>query len=363
MKKFFKIVVRILLGLIVLPIIIFLFIWVTNLIYIGGVDEVNTQYLSKNKVEIDKNIVDTNPATEIFDSAFYNNNVFFLGENHGYADVQLIDKYMIIHLNKKIGLRYYLAEIDSLRARKLNEFLSKDEKDTLLLKQVVNDIRLRIPQQSSRELYQKWFDIYEYNKILPDSLKIIVLGVDKNFEDEGQQGRDSIMLINFKNIVASKGLQHEKFYGYFGYSHVLQNGYGKKDIHPFAAKIKESNFLFSNKTQSIVCLTLDSDMYMPPNNQYPSPPDEKTPLFNLDGPFVLVSGIKDLKEVSNKNTITIFSLNNTDSPYRHSQKLAGVKAKLFGNDVLPNNENQNTTDFFQYAILIRNSKALTRLNR
>ncbi len=362
MNKFFKIVVKVLLGLIVLPIVISLFIWITNLIYIGGVDEVNTQYLSKNKIEIDKNSVDINPATEIFDSAFYNNDVFFLGENHGYGDVQLIDKFMIIHLNKKIGLRYYLAEMDSLRARTLNVFLSKDEKDTLLLKQVVNDIKLRIPQQSSRELYKKWFDIYEYNKTLPDSLKIIVLGVDKNFEDESQKGRDSIMLINFKNIVASKGLQHEKFYGYFGYSHVLQNGYGKKDIHPFAAKIKESDFLFSNKIQSMVCLTLDSDMYMPPNNQYPSPPDEKTRLFNLDGPFVLVSGIKDLKEVSNKNTITVFSLNNTDSPYRHSQKLAGVKAKLFGNDVLPNNENQTTTDFFQYVILIRNSKALTKLN-
>jgi hypothetical protein len=100
---------------------------------------------------------------------------------------------------------------------------------------------------------------------------------------------------------------------------------------------------------------------MPKNNQYPSPPDEKTSLFNLDGPFVLAKGIKDLEEVTTENTITLFNLNKIDSPYRNNQNLASMKVNLFGDDLIPNNVNQKTTDFFQYVVLIRNSKALTKL--
>jgi hypothetical protein len=253
--------------------------------------------------------------------------------------------------------------MDSSRATKLNDFLSKDNKDIALLKQVVSDIGIRLPQQSSEELYQKWSDIYDYNRNLQDSLKFIVVGLDTNFEDDSTSlSRDSVMLLNFSKLVESKNLQHEKFYGFFGYTHVLQSGYGEKNIYPFAGKIKRSNLPFSKKIQSIVCLTLDSEMNMPKNNQYPSPPDEKTSLFNLDGPFVLAKGIKDLKEVTTENTITLFNLNKKDSPYRNNQRLASMKVNLFGDDLIPNNINQKTTDFFQYVILIRNSKALTKLS-
>ncbi len=361
-KKILKIFAGIVALLIILPFVIFGLLWTKNRFFLGGVENDNLSYLEQNKHVIDRS-VDASSENEIFDSAFYNNHVFLLGENHGYADVQWIDKYLLIHLNKKIGLRYYLAEMDSSRASKLNLFLSNDNKDLPLLKEVIRDIAIRIPQQSSEELYQKWADIYDYNRSLHDSLKFIVVGLDTNFEDDSTNiSRDSVMLLNFSKLVESKNLENEKFYGFFGYTHVLQSGYGEKDIYPFAAKIKRSHLPFSKKIQSIVCFTLDSEMNMPKNNQYPSPPDEKTSLFNLDGPFVLAKGIKDLKEVTTENTMTLFNLNKTDSPYRNSQKLAGMKVNLFGEDLLPNNENQKTTDFFQYVILLRNSKALTKLS-
>lgn len=363
MKKTINIIAKSLFLLIMLPLGLLLLFWIRNQFYLEGTEEENIAYLSLNKQDLRPQLLGTAPDTALFDSAFYNNCVFLLGESHGFADAQLIDQYMLLHLNRKTGVRYYLAEMDSIRAKSLNEFLGKETKDTLLLKQVVSDIRLRIPQQSSNELYKKWLAIYDYNKALPKAAKIIVIGIDKDFKDVSREvSRDSMMLLNFKRAVEAQGLENEKFYGFFGYTHVLQSGYGERNIHPFAAKIKRSNLPFATKTQSIVCLTLESEMAIPRNEQFPTPADEKTSLGNADGPFMLVKGIKDLKEVTGKNTITLFDLNNTNSPYRHNQKLAGIKVNLPGGDIRPNNDRQKTTDFFQHAILIRNSKALTRLD-
>ncbi|GAB3826019.1 hypothetical protein [Pontibacter rugosus] len=364
MKNALKISVKILLVLVLLPFVALLFFWTKNIYYIGGTDEANLQYLAHNKYNLGSDLAEAAPGNIApFDSAFYTNQVFLLGENHGFADVQQIDKYMLLHLNKKVGLRYYVAEMDSIRANSLNTFLQKEAKDTLLLKQVVKDIKFRIPQQSSKELYEKWLAIYDYNKTLPDALKIAVLGIDKNFNDTSRAiSRDSMMLVNFKQIIQKQGLEKEKFYGLFGYTHVLQSSFGERNIYPFAAKLKRSGLPLGNKVQSIVCLTLDSEMALPKNEQMPSPPDGKTSLVNADGPFTLVQGMEDLREVTSQHSISLFDLDNLNSPYKNSQKLAGIKVNLLGEDILPNNANQKTTSFFQHVILVRNSKALTSLD-
>lgn len=363
MIKILKVLATLLLGLLVLLLGGFLYFWISNQLFIEGVDEENTAYLSQNKEEINPALVSPEADIELFNNDFYHNQVFLLGENHGFADVQLIDQYMLKHLNKKIGLRYYLAEMDSIRATKLNEFLEKDTKDSLLLKQVIRDIGIRIPQQSSKELYQKWLEIYDYNQSLADSLKITVIGIDKNFEDTSPEiSRDSAMLLNFQKEVELKGLENEKFYGFFGYTHVLASSFGEKDIYPFAAKVKRSNLPYAQKLQSLVCFTLDSEVILPENDQVPTPPDGKTALLNHDGPILLAKGIKDLKEVTRENSITLFHLDKPNSPYRNNQKLASIKVNLFGDHLVPSDEKQSTTDFFQYVFLIRNSNALSKLD-
>ncbi|MCC9165229.1 hypothetical protein [Pontibacter harenae] len=362
MKKTLKVFAKVVLVLVLLPLVVYFYFWIKNINFIGKTDDEAIEYLTHNKQDITLRFKRDELDTRLFDDTFYNSQVFFLGESHGYADVQLVDKYMLMHLNRELGVRHYIAEMDSIRAYRLNLFLEQDTKDSLLLKQVVRDIRMRIPQQSSKELYQKWLDIYDYNKTLPDSLKITVIGVDKDFEDTSRAiERDSMMLVNFKRAVERQGLENEKFYGFFGYTHVLQSSYGEENIYPFAAKIKRSDLPFANKVQSIVCLTLDSEMSLPKNHQFPSPPDEKTSLINSDGPVTIVKGIKDLRAVTHQNTITLFSLNSANSPYKRNQNLAGIKVNLVGNDILPSNTEQKTTGFFQYAILVRNSKALTSL--
>jgi hypothetical protein len=355
-------IVKILFKFILLPIIIItiatmIFFTIKNTIYLGGEDETHISYLKNHNEVVDKN----KAVFSSFDTNFYSNNIFMLCENHGFEDVQLVDDQLFINLNKKAGVRFYIAEMDSLVSNKLNTFLRNPIVEKTLLKSIVNDVAEVIPQQSSQQLMDKWLRIHAYNLQLKDGLKIEVLGLDKNRSDTSSAiGRDSSMLLNFNNIVQKRGLQNQKFYGLFGYAHGMQSGIGARNSHYLAAKFKRNaTFPQFQKIQTIACLTLESEMYVPENNEVPSPPDHKTAWFNVDGPMALTKGIKDVKSIAPLNAITLLNLNAADSPYKKSQRLMGVKINLLGQEVLPSNDKQPMTDFFQYVLIMRGSKALS----
>jgi hypothetical protein len=354
-------IVKILFKFILLPIVILtiatvVFFGIKNTLYLGGEDDTHINYLKTHSEVLDKNKAVFNS----FDSSFYNNNIFILCENHGFEDVQLIDDQLFINLNKKAGVRFYIAEMDSLVSNKLNAFLRNPIADKTLLKSIVKDVADVIPQQSSQQLMDKWLRIHAYNAQLKDSLKIEVLGLDKNRKDTSKIGRDSSMLLNFKKLVQEKHLENQKFYGLFGYFHGMQSGVGDRNTYAFAAKLKRNNtFPQFQKVQTIACLTLESEMYMPPYEGIPTPPEEKTNLVNVDGPIALTHGIKDVKSIAPLNSITLLDLNAANSPYKNSQRLMGIKINLLGQEVLPNNDKQTTTDFFQYVFIMRGSKSLS----
>jgi len=352
MKKLFKFIKITFFSILAIIILLFLYFIISNKVFIGSTSKENTDYLSQHRADIKDSIVAT-----LFDNNFYRSDVFLLGEIHGYADNQKIDKELLFFLNKKLHVKYYIAEMDSNNANKLNTFLSNPAKDNALLKDVVSSIRKRIPQQSSLELYQKWADIYDYNQKLADTAKITVIGIDKSFtDDKSTISRDSAMLLNLENYIKKQHIEGEKLYGLFGFFHVLQKG---KDVakEPLATRLKNKGY----KVSSFVSYTIDSDMYLPKNPQFPTPSNEKVNWVNADGPLMLVKGIGDLKELSQANSISLFKLDAPHSPYLRSQNLITVKSRLFGENIVPV-QTTYTTDYFQYVFLLRNSKALTKLN-
>lgn len=344
--KFFKYVLLTVLAIILISI---LYVFVSNKIFIGGKDSEFTDYLKNNHTPMNDKM-----DSQLFDDNFYNSQVILLGEIHGYADNQKLDLDLLKFLNQKSGVKYYIAEIDSSNSHKLNLFLHGNTKDQNLLKEVVLAVKKRIPQQSSKELMEKWNAVYDYNQTLKDSLKISVIGIDTDFNNNSRKiSRDSAMIVNFKNEIKKQNIEHEKFYGLFGFYHVLQQGV-KKDKKPFAEGLKNSGF----KTSSIISYPLDSEMYLPKNPQFPTPENEKIDWINADGPFMLVKGINDFKDFAKLNSITLFKLNAKNSPYQHSDKLISVKSRMFGESFTPQ-ENTHTLDYFQYVVITRNSKALT----
>lgn len=351
MKKLLKIIKIITISIIGIIAAVFLYLYVDSKLFIGFKDNDNIDYLTKQHVPAGDSI-----NGKLFDDAFYGSKVFLMGEIHGYADNQKLDKAMLLFLHKNAGVKYYIAEMDSTTANKFNAFLGSNPKNEAVLHEAVSDIRKRIPQQSSRELFEKWMAIHDYNSQQPDSLKITVIGIDKGFDDKDATiTRDSAMMLNFAHAVAERHLENEKFYGFFGFFHVLQNTIAPGK-HPFAEKLKAAGI----RTTSFVSYTLDSDMYLPKNPQFPTPADEKVDWVNADGPLMLVKGIQDLKALTQPHSITLFRIDGAQSPYAKSQHLMKVKARMFGENFMPV-EGAVTMDYFQYVFLLRNSGALTKL--
>lgn len=350
MKKILKIAKITFITLFAIVLVFIAYLYISSKIFLESKNEENISYLSKNNVQISGSINE-----KLFDADFYKSQVFLLGEIHGYADNQTIDKEMLLFLNKKAGVKYYIAEMDSLVAKKLNAFLLEKQKNKTALKEVVETIMKRIPQQSSQELFDKWSSIYDYNQNLADSLKITVIGIDKNFDDESKGSRDVAMVANFKSAIKKMNIENEKFYGLFGFFHALQKK-TESGRETFAEGLKESGI----KVTSFVSYTIESEMYLPKNPQFPTPEDEKVDWLNADGPLMLVKGINDLKEVSEPNAITLFKLDANNSPYLKSQKLVTVKSRAFGENIVPLKD-ASVNDYFQYVFLLRNSKALTKL--
>ncbi len=348
MKTFLKITKYFFLTLFVLIAVSVSYFWISSKIFLGGTDSTFTTYLENSKTDLNQQL-----DKSFFGNDLDNADVLLFGEIHGFADNQKVDEKLFKFANKEFGTRYYLAEMDSLTANKLNKFLSKEIKDENLLKEVVKLVAIRIPQQSGQQLFDKWSHLYDYNKSLAANKKITVLGIDANFEESDMKiSRDSAMIVNFRNIVSKKGLQNEKFYGYFGLFHTLQST-PKNHGKTFANRLKLSGF----KVTTFASHTLDSEMYLPKNDQFPTPEGEKIDLANADGPLMLLKGIKDAKNVTEENTITLFKLDKTDSPYRDSQRLLGLRSRVFGEDLLPENEDVSTVESFQYLVLLRNSGA------
>ena len=343
-----------------MPLIFGVYIWVSNSIYLGSVDQNNTKYLTSNSSSSSNEEINEKFFKDIFDEEFYNSEVFLLGENHGFADVQKIDLALLKHLHSKVGLRYYIAEMDSSLGNKLNTYIHDSTENEDILRDAVNQMKDKIPQQASIEYFQKWKEIRKFNITLPDSLKIRVVGIDKKYDDnQSNISRDSAMVRNLNQYIKQNSLQDEKFYGLFGYFHVMQKPVGKNTVEPFASRLVSSENLRVNNVKSIVVYHLDSKVYFPKNEQYPSPDNEVLEILNDNGPITLVKGIKDLEEVSEPNSTTLFKLDGNGSPYMTFNNLVGIKVNFLGQDVLPLNSEYPTVDFFQYVILGRNSKALT----
>ncbi|MBB4807215.1 hypothetical protein HNP38_002519 [Chryseobacterium defluvii] len=349
MKRIIKIL-KYLLGFIVASAgITVMYFYISNRIFLGSVDSSCTEYLKKNKLEVDGEI-----SGDFFNRTFFDSDVFLFGEVHGFATNQELDGDLLLFLHKKAGLKNYLAEMDSTSAWKLNRFLHQKSKDTLLLKEFIRDIEISIPQQAGKELYTKWSRIYDYNKTLPDSRKIVVWGIDRTPGKNTAVSRDSAMMINFNKIVRDNRLSGEKFYGQFGLFHVLQSTPVGKDA-PLAKRLKDSGL----KVTSFVSYTLNSEMYMPKGHGIPVPENEKIAVMNADGPFMMVKGIMDLKEASGAAKKTLFNLDNAGSPYDHSLRLLQIK-NLFGDHINPGkNKTSVTTQYFQYVFLVKNSNAIT----
>lgn len=113
----------------------------------------------------------------VFDAAFYENQLFLLGEAHGVQRPQEIDLALFKHLNERAGVRTYVAEVDCSKAYYLNEYLRTGAETTLDL--VFRSWAAGTAQWANQELRGKYQQIRVWNQALPQRRRIRFLGLDE----------------------------------------------------------------------------------------------------------------------------------------------------------------------------------------
>lgn len=124
-----------------------------------------------------ENIAAVAPTFTLFDQQFYDNQLFLLGEAHGVQRPQELDFALLKHLNERVGVRTYVAEVDVAKAYYLNEYLRTGQDSTLRL--VFRSWVASHAQWGNEAFYQKLQHIRAWNQTLPVSRRIRFIGLDE----------------------------------------------------------------------------------------------------------------------------------------------------------------------------------------
>ena len=152
--------------------IIFIFCLVYGSVY--GQENKFVSYLKNNKTVLDLN-GKTNWEQLQMDAE--KNQFLILGESHGAQDAQLIDFSLLKYLNKTVGTKKYIAELDYAQSLCINEYL-KNGNETIL-KNVFRYWVKNNAQWGNYDFYNKIIKIRALNKTLPKSRQITFTGIDK----------------------------------------------------------------------------------------------------------------------------------------------------------------------------------------
>ncbi len=113
----------------------------------------------------------------LFDKSFYDNQLFLLGESHGIQKPQEIDFELLKHLNERVGVRHYVAEVDQTKAHYLNQYLQTGNDSTLM--KVFRSWVASKAQWANRDFWNKIGRIRALNQTLPKNRQIRFIGIDQ----------------------------------------------------------------------------------------------------------------------------------------------------------------------------------------
>ena len=304
-----------------------------------------------------------------FPAEFYQQKLILLGESHGVAAPQVLDLELLTHLNARIGLTDYLAEVDPVQGAMLNRYLESG--DEAVLDRVFDYWSGSGAQWGNTAFENKVRGIRALNLTLPAERRVRILAVDAiqdwplfaqwigeqggtvdaaaltaAAEDRAnpepladlalaavaslpeqtpettrlagvlgdlraKAGREATIFNTYSRAVTSGELGDRPAYGLWGVYHVMQAGVNQ--TRPFAMRVKTSDLPAARAMTSIIVLSLDSWV------QIPSPTPQgvqrmRLNLFNIDGPYVMVQGAATLRAASEPDRITLFNPRAAGSP-------------------------------------------------
>jgi hypothetical protein len=169
------------------------------------------EYLKNNESVID---IKSNNQWDILKKDAEQSQFIILGESHGAQATQQIDLNLLTYLNKTVGTKNYIAELDYAQSTAINEYLKTG--DEMFLRNVFRTWVKRHSQWGNSDFYDKIIKIRELNMSLPKEKRITFSGIDqvedidlyfsflnKVIGNKKSQLLDSIKLISTTNLTDS----------------------------------------------------------------------------------------------------------------------------------------------------------------
>lgn len=353
---------------------------------------------------LDRNVVAEGPITGgiafRFPDSFYKSRLILLGESHGVAAPQVVDLELLTHLNQRIRLRDYVAEVDPIQADLLNRYIETG--DEALLARVFDFWTKGGAQWGNRAFEDKVRGIRGLNATLRADRRIRLLGIDaiqdwslaaewiadgdaekakalsalskddrarglrtalgeRSGTVAGQlraalddaiagKGRETIIFDSYVRAVRGPLLGNRPAYGLWGMYHVMQGGINR--TRPFAARVVASDLPAAKATTTIALLALDSAVQIPA----PLPTGLRRlrlTNFNIDGPFVMVKGAATLRAASKPNMVRIFAMGAAGTPFTGAD-FSQVTTSV-GQSFVPDETGPNAPRMAQYLGVFANS--------
>ncbi len=123
------------------------------------------------KISVNRNITDD---LNVLDNDLKNKEIIFTAEFHGMKANMELELKFLKYLKEKTNFKYYLCELSYAQGLKLNEFLETG--DTAIIDELFSHYKGTYAY--TKDSYNRWLELYEYNKNFNEDDKIKVIGVD-----------------------------------------------------------------------------------------------------------------------------------------------------------------------------------------
>lgn len=213
--------------------------------------------------------------------------------------------------------------------------------------------------KNNKKTYQKIFGnrFWEFEFLIDNFVASFPINKTRNVkplsDEEVENVRDAQMAKNFAAFYQHLDLKNQKIFGFFGREHTYQDS-GKRTFW-MTARIKSANPKL--KIATIALRYMESNFMIPTSFLERQFGTKQEKLFfyggfqNDNSPFVKAVGIEDLNAIEPEAKVVLFRLNKAKSPYKMLPDLVDEIA-----------DGKSTTDYFDYAILLRNSSAATPIS-
>ncbi|SFH76859.1 TraB/GumN family protein [Halpernia frigidisoli] len=153
-----------------LSLVFFIFL---NFLNTFGQEKIYKNYLSKNSENI---VLKSDANWKILKEDAEKNQLIVFGESHGAQNTQLIDFNLLKFLNKTVGTKNYIAELDYAQAENINDYLKTGNQKSI--KTVFRYLVKIHAQWGNQDFYDKIVKIRNLNKTLSKDKKISFTGID-----------------------------------------------------------------------------------------------------------------------------------------------------------------------------------------